>query len=111
MLKCAIVYTTRNDNTRRLAESMYGALPHGMCIYKGLPDQVALAADVIFWGNNAGIETEEVKAFLEQANKKVLVPFGHTCFGGGKDLCAIGAFARTVMENAEKIMRSMKCEN
>ena len=110
MLRCAIVYTTRNDNTRRLAESMYGALPRGMCIYKGLPDQIALAADVIFWGTNAGVQSPAIDDFIEQAKRKILVPFGHTCFGGGKDLCAIGAFARTVMENAEKITQSTNCE-
>lgn len=101
MLKCAIVYTTRNDNTRRLAECMFGALPKGVCIYKGLPDVAALSADVIFWGNNAGVVSEEITSFLAQARKRILVPFGNTCFGGGKDLCAIGSFARTVMENAE----------
>lgn len=105
MLRCAIVYTTRNDNTRRLAECMAGALPRGVCIYRGTPDPVALAADVIFWGNNAGIESAEVESFLAQAQSKIVVPFGHTCFGGGKDMCAIGAFARTVMENAERILR------
>ncbi len=102
MLKCAIVYTTRNDNTRRLAECMFSALPQGVCIYKGTPNPAALAADVIFWGNNAGIASDEIASFLVKAKKRVLVPFGYTCFGGGKDLCAVGSFARTVMENVEK---------
>lgn len=103
MLRCAIVYTTLGDNTRRLAESMYAALRPGECIYKGKPCSAALAADVIFWGNNAGIQSPEIENFVHQARERIFVPFGHTCFGGGKDLCAIGAFARNVMDKAARI--------
>ncbi len=103
MLKCAIVYTTLNDNTRRLAESMYAALNPGECIYKGKPCAQALYADVIFWGNNANIQTPEIKAFMERTEGRIVVPFGHACFGGGKDMCAIGAFARNVMDRAARI--------
>ena len=70
MLRCAIVYTTLNDNTRRLAECMYGALPRGVCLYMGKPCRQALAADVIFCGNNAGIQSAEIDAFLEQAKQR-----------------------------------------
>ncbi len=103
MLRCALVYTTLGDNTRRLAESMYAALQPGECIYQGKPCPTALAADVIFWGNNAQIQSSEIDAFLQEAKQHILVPFGHTCFGGGKDLCAIGAFARNVMDKAARI--------
>ena len=111
MLRCAIVYTTLNDNTRRLAECMYGALPRGVCLYMGKPCRQALAADVIFWGNNAGIQSAEIDAFLEQAKQRILVPFGHTCFGGGKDMCAIGAFACNVMRQAEQMLQQDKTKN
>ena len=103
MLRCAIVYTTLNDNTRRLAECMYGALPRGVCLYMGKPCRQALAADVIFSGNNAGIQSAEIDAFLD--------PFGHTCFGGGKDMCAIGAFACNVMRQAEQMLQQDKTKN
>lgn len=111
MLRCAIVYTTLNDNTRRLAKCMYGALPRGVCLYMGKPCRQALAADVIFWGNNAGIQSAEIDAFLEQAKQRILVPFGHTCFGGGKDMCAIGAFACNVMRQAEQMLQQDKTKN
>ena len=42
---------------------MFSALPQGVCIYKGTPNPAALAADVIFWGNNAGIASDEIASF------------------------------------------------
>lgn len=110
MLKCAIIYTSLNDNTRRLAEVMSQALPPGQCIYLGRPHSDALAADVIFWGNNAGDRSENTVDFYEKAMKenKIVVPYGDTCYGGGKDMYAIGGFANNVMSNAEKILRKAK---
>lgn len=106
MPTCAIIYTTLHDNTRRLAESIHGALPRGVCVYMGRPDRAALHADVIFWGNPKGHESEEINCFLKQAQeqKKMLVPYANCCTGGGKDLCAIGSFARLVMERAALIL-------
>lgn len=107
MLHCAIVYTSVNDNTRRLAEVMSKAVRPGQCIYLGRPHPDALAADVIFWGNNAGDTSDATVAFLEKAKAadKIIVPYGNTCYGGGKDMYAIGNFANNVMFNAEKILR------
>lgn len=105
MLRCAIVYTTLNDNARRLAESMCAALKPGECIYKGKPSVEALTADVIFGGNYAELHTPEIDRFLELAKHHLVVPFGYTCLGGGKDLCAIGIFARNVMDRAALIVQ------
>ncbi len=108
MLTCSIVYTSLNDNTRRLAEVMSQALRPGSCIYLGKPIDDALAADVIFWGNNADDKSEQTVSFYKKAKtmNKIIVPYGDTCYGGGKDMYAIGNFANIVMANAEKIVSS-----
>ena len=110
MLTCAIIYTSLNDNTRRLAEVMSQALQPGRCIYLGKPIDDALAADVIFWGNNADDKSPQTVSFYEKAKamNKIIVPYGETCYGGGKDMYAIGNFANIVMANAEKIVNNMK---
>lgn len=107
MLHCAIIYTSVNDNTRRLAEVMSKAVRPGQCIYLGRPHTDALIADVIFWGNNAGDTSEATTALLEKAKtqNKIIVPYGNTCYGGGKDMYAIGNFANNVMFNAERILQ------
>ena len=92
MLTCAIIYTSVNDNTRRLAEVMSKALPPKQCIYLGRPNTDALTADVIFWGNNAGDTSKDTLDFLEMAKtlEKIVVPYGNTCYGGGKDMLQLG---------------------
>lgn len=107
MLHCAIIYTATNNNTRRLAEVMSQAVKPGTCIYLGRPNMDALCADVIFWGNNSNDTSEETVAFYEKAKElnKIIVPYGHTCFGGGKDMYAMGNFANNVMHNAEEYFR------
>ena len=102
MLTCSIVYATPHTNARRLAESMYAVLGPVQCIYKGRIDDRALAADVIFWGGNTDTVTEEIEDFLGKCEGKIVIPFGHMCKGGGKDLYAIGDYAATVMYNLEK---------
>lgn len=112
MLTCAIIYTTLNDNTRRLAEVMSQALPPRQCIYLGRPHNDALSADVIFWGNNAGDTSDRTVQFLDSAKamEKIIVPYGNTCYGGGKDMYAIGNFANNVMHNVQKILEEKQHE-
>lgn len=112
MLTCSIVYASLHTNARRLSESMVGALDRGQCIYVGLPHDNALYADVLFWGGNTDTLTPEIQAFLEKAKQKnkIIVPYGHLCKGGAKDLYAIGAYARTVMHNVAVRLEEMKRE-
>lgn len=58
-----------------------------------------------FEGNYAELYTPEIDRFLELAKHHLVVPFGYTCLGGGKDLCAIGIFARNVMDRAALIVQ------
>ncbi|MCQ2499823.1 MAG: hypothetical protein MJ117_00590 [Lachnospiraceae bacterium] len=110
MIRCAIIYTATNNNTRRLAEVMSQAVRPGSCMYLGRPNPDALAADVIFWGNNSQDTSEETVSFYEKAKElnKILIPYGHTCFGGGKDMYAIGNWANQVMHNAEVYLREQE---
>lgn len=112
MLTCAIVYASMHTNARRLSESMIGALEPRQCIYAGMMDDKALYADVIFWGGNTDTQTEEMQNFLEKAKQKnkIIIPYGHLCKGGAKDLYAIGAYARNVMYNVEVRLKQMKGE-
>lgn len=103
MLTCAIVYGTPHTNARRLAETMV-AVVGSQCIYMGMLDKCALKADVIFWGCNTDTQTPEMEEFLTLAKDKIVVPYGHLCKGGGKDLYAIGEYAWHIMENAERIV-------
>lgn len=110
MISYAIIYTSANGNTRRLAESMSGALGRASCAYMGLPERRALSADVIFYGKNENAPTEALDALLEEAKQKekIIVPFGDRCFGGSKDLYAIGLFATNVMRHAEQILKEKR---
>jgi len=58
-----MVYTTLNDNARRLAESMCAALKPGECIYKGKPSVEALAADVILRGTTQNFTRRKSSVF------------------------------------------------
>jgi hypothetical protein len=107
MLTCSIVYATPHTNARRLAESMI-AVVGSQCIYMGLLDPAALAADVIFWGCNTDTQTPEMEKFLRKAEGKIVVPYGHLCKGGGKDLYAIGEYASNVMFNAERVLQEIR---
>ena len=107
MLTCSIVYATPHTNTRRLAETMI-AVVGNQCIYMGKFCDAALQADVIFWGCNTDTQTPEMEEFLKKAEGKIVVPYGHLCKGGGKDLYAIGNYASTVMYNAERIMAEQR---
>ena len=109
MITCSIVYASMHTNARRLSESMLGALDPGHCIYAGLPDDRAFDADVLFWGGNTDTQTAEIQNFLEKAKQKeqIIVPYGHLCKGGAKDLYAIGMFARNVMYNVEVKLKEM----
>lgn len=107
MLTCSIVYATPHTNARRLAESMYAVVGPTQCRYKGLISDAALHADVIFWGGNTDTVTPEIEDFLKKTEGKILIPYGHMCKGGGKDLYAIGDFAARVLENVEKRLERM----
>lgn len=110
MLTCAIVYASMHTNARRLSESMVGALEQGQCIYTGPMDDKAFYADVIFWGGNTDTQTPEIQAFLQKAKEKnkIVIPYGHLCKGGAKDLYAIGSYARIVMHNIEVRLKQIK---
>ncbi len=107
MITCSIVYATPHTNARRLAESME-AVVGNQCIYRGIFSEEALRADVIFWGCNTDTQTPEMEDFLKQAEEKIVVPYGHLCKGGAKDLYAIGDYASRVMIKAEEILRNSK---
>lgn len=109
MLTCSIVYATPHTNARRLAESMIETVGT-QCIYMGGMNDKALVADVIFWGGNTDTVTPEIEAFTKKMKGKVIVPYGHLCVGGAKDLYAIGNYARTVMDNAERVAVELKIQ-
>ena len=108
MLTCAIVYATPNTNARRLAETMYSVLGPQQCIYKGMMSEECMNADVIFWGGHTDTVTPEIEAFTKMIKDKIVIPYGHMCKGGGKDLYAIGDFASKVMYNIEKKLIEME---
>lgn len=80
----AIVYTSKTGNTRLLAETIARMLPSDSCLYRGAPDDRALAADQIyvgFWTDKGNCD-EEVAAFLSRITTQKVFLFGTAGFGG-----------------------------
>ena len=71
-MTCAIVYSSRTGNTKRLAEAIEASLQPQGCLYVGPPDEAALAADRLyigFWTDKGTCDTD-VADFLSQVSGK-----------------------------------------
>lgn len=82
-MTCAIVYSSRTGNTRRLAETLQASLPQA-CLYMGPPDDAALAADRLYIGfwTDKGTCDAGVADFLSKVSGKEVFLFGTAGFGG-----------------------------
>lgn len=82
-MTCAIVYSSRTGNTRRLAETVQASLPQA-CLYMGPPDDAALAADRLYIGfwTDKGTCDAGVADFLSKVSGKEVFLFGTAGFGG-----------------------------
>ena len=76
-MTCAIVYSSRTGNTRRLAETVQASLPQA-CLYMGPPDDAALAADRLYIGfwTDKGTCDAGVADFLSKVSGKEVFLFG-----------------------------------
>lgn len=75
-MTCAIVYSSRTGNTRRLAETVQASLPQA-CLYMGPPDDAALAADRLYIGfwTDKGTCDAGVADFLSKVSGKEVFLF------------------------------------
>ena len=83
-MTCAIVYSSRTGNTKRLAEAIEASLQPQGCLYVGPPDEAALAADRLYIGfwTDKGTCDAGVADFLSKVSGKEVFLFGTAGFGG-----------------------------
>ena len=86
-MTCAIVYSSRTGNTKRLAEAIEASLQPQGCLYVGPPDEAALAADRLFIGfwTDKGRCNQEITDFLKTLKGKEVFLFGTAGFGGSQE--------------------------
>lgn len=80
----AIVYSSRTGNTKKLASTLWDALPRKDCVYCGGPNDDALSADrlyVGFWTDKGSCDGE-TEQFLQKIQGKEVFLFGTAGFGG-----------------------------
>lgn len=89
-MKYAIVYSSRSGNTKLLAETLRQTLQETLteadCIYMGVPEKKALAAERLyigFWTDKGGCDSM-LAEFLQKVRGKEVFLFGTAGFGGEK---------------------------
>lgn len=86
-MRYAIVYSSRTENTKQLAEAIRQALPQEDCIYFGEPSEEALQAERLYVGfwTDQGSSNQEISAFLNRAGERQVFLFGTAGFGGSQE--------------------------
>lgn len=82
-MKLAITYSTRTNNTKKLADVIHSVLKDNNIIYFGPIDDKALEADRIFLGfwTDHGICDEKTRNFIKKLDKQEVVLFGTAGLG------------------------------
>lgn len=87
MTEYTVVYSSLTGNTARLAEQVKKAVPDGLCVYAGGPDEKAAGADFIFAGfwTDKGSCDDSMAEFLRSLENKTVFLFGTAGFGGSEE--------------------------
>ena len=83
----AIIFSSRTGNTRKLADTIRGALPDARCAYFGEPTSADPDAEMIYVGfwTDKGKADESSSVFLKQLRGKQVFLFGTAGFGGSEE--------------------------
>lgn len=106
----AVVFSSRTGNTELLAKAIREELGAEGCVYFGVPDAAALAADTLYVGfwTDKGTCDETIAAFLQGLAGKRVFLFGTAGFGGaGRISTDPGVRGENLPEGAVEIGRFM----
>ena len=80
----AVVFSSRTGNTELLAKAIREELGAEGCVYFGVPDAAALAADTLYVGfwTDKGTCDESTAHFLQSLTEQKVFLFGTAGFGG-----------------------------
>lgn len=112
-MRYAIVYCSSTGNTAMLAEALKAELGDQECVYCGIPDAQAYAADVIFAGfwTDKGTCQEDLKVFLKGLHEQQVFLFGTAGFGGDQSYFdRILANVNAVLPPETKLIGSFMCQ-
>ena len=107
----AVVFSSRTGNTELLAKAIREELGAEGCVYFGVPDAAALAADTLYVGfwTDKGTCDETIAAFLQGLAGKRVFLFGTAGFGGARAYFdqILASAAKNLPEGAVEIGRFM----
>ena len=109
----AIIFSSRTGNTRKLADTIRGALPDARCAYFGEAKSADPDAEMIyvgFWTDKGKADTDTLD-FLKQLRGKRVFLFGTAGFGGSAPYFEkILAATRKALDGSNTVIGSFMCQ-
>lgn len=109
----AIIFSSRTGNTRKLADTIRGALPEERCVYFGEATSVDLDAEMIyagFWTDKGTADQACLELLGRLRNKKIFL-FGTAGFGGSEAYYQkILANVRTTIDGSNTVVGAYMCQ-
>ena len=109
----AIIFSSRTGNTRRLADTIRGALPDARCAYFGEAKSADPDAEMIYVGfwTDKGKADADTLDFLQQLRDKRVFLFGTAGFGGSAPYFEkILAATRQALDGSNTVIGSFMCQ-
>ena len=109
----AIIFSSRTGNTRKLADTIRGALPDARCAYFGEPTSADPDAEMIyvgFWTDKGTADQACLELLGGLRNKKIFL-FGTAGFGGSEAYYQkILANVRTAIDASNTVVGAYMCQ-
>ena len=109
----AIIFSSRTGNTRKLADTIRGALPDARCAYFGEAKSADPDAEMIyvgFWTDKGTADQACLKLLGRLRNKKIFL-FGTAGFGGSEAYYQkILANVRTAIDASNTVVGEYMCQ-
>ena len=109
----AIIFSSRTGNTRKLADTIRGALPDARCAYFGEAKSADPDAEMIYVGfwTDKGKADADTLDFLQQLRSKRVFLFGTAGFGGSAPYFEkILAATRKALDGSNTVIGSFMCQ-
>ena len=109
----AIIFSSRTGNTRKLADTIRGALPDARCAYFGEAKSADPDAEMIYVGfwTDKGKADADTLDFLQQLHGKRVFLFGTAGFGGSAPYFEkILAATRKALDGSNTVIGSFMCQ-
>ena len=109
----AIIFSSRTGNTRKLADTIRGALPDARCAYFGEAKSADPDAEMIYVGfwTDKGKADADTLDFLKQLRSKRVFLFGTAGFGGSAPYFEkILAATRKALDGSNTVIGSFMCQ-